>query len=165
MFFELSHVKFLKKTTVFTRRATEKMTTIFTQNDNFDHFEWIRCHFVHFLRLHQHLYAWDNSQKNQQRNRGPKAAKMGAKSHPLSTIHICLYVHKDKILWGLIWYIPIFEDVSQNKKNFLRLSHLYRELAFRPGPTKTPSHWSWNKSLCLWHLWCLFYINSLFEDS
>ena len=25
-------------------------------------------------------------------------------------------IHKDKILWGLIWYIPIFEDVSQNKK-------------------------------------------------
>ena len=54
--------------------------------------------------------------KNQQKNRGPKAAKIDAKSHALSTIHICLYVHKDKILWGLIWYIPIFEDVSQNKK-------------------------------------------------
>ena len=33
-----------KKIIVVTSWATDKMTTIFTQNDNFDHFEWNRCH-------------------------------------------------------------------------------------------------------------------------
>ena len=30
---------------------TDKMTTIFTQKYNFEHFEWNRCHFVHLLSL------------------------------------------------------------------------------------------------------------------
>ena len=38
-----------KKITAVTSWATDKMTTIFTQNDN--HFEWNRCHFVHLLSL------------------------------------------------------------------------------------------------------------------
>ena len=29
----------------------DKMTTIFTQIDNFDNFAWIRCHFVHLVSL------------------------------------------------------------------------------------------------------------------
>ena len=33
------------------------MTTIFTQNDNFDNFEWNKSHFVHFLSLQQHLFS------------------------------------------------------------------------------------------------------------
>ena len=33
------------------------MPTIFTQNDNFDHFEWNRCHFLRLLSLQQHLFS------------------------------------------------------------------------------------------------------------
>ena len=56
MFFELSHVKFLKKTTVFTRRATEKVTTMYF------HSKWklltiLRENVCHFLNLHR----FDNS--------------------------------------------------------------------------------------------------------
>ena len=40
-----------KKITVVTSWATDQMTTIFTQNDNLDHFELNRCHFVHLLSL------------------------------------------------------------------------------------------------------------------
>ena len=53
-----------KKITVFTSWATDKMTTIFTQNYNFDHFEWNRCHFVHLLSLLTTFLlfsAWDRS--------------------------------------------------------------------------------------------------------
>ena len=55
-FLELSHLRrdlsqAEKKITVFIRWATDKMTTISTQNDNFDHFEWNKCHFVHLLSL------------------------------------------------------------------------------------------------------------------
>ena len=55
-FWELSHLtrdlsQAEKKITVVTRQATDKMTIIFTQNNNFDHFEWNRCHFVHLLSL------------------------------------------------------------------------------------------------------------------
>ena len=46
-----------KKITVVTSWATDKMTIIFTQNDNFDHFEWNICHFVHLLSLYQHLFS------------------------------------------------------------------------------------------------------------
>ena len=40
-----------KKMTAVTSWATDKMTTIFTQNDNFDHFEWSSWHFVYLLSL------------------------------------------------------------------------------------------------------------------
>ena len=46
-----------KKIAVVTSWATDKMSTIFTQNDNFDHFEWNRCHFEHLLRLYKHLFS------------------------------------------------------------------------------------------------------------
>ena len=36
-----------KKINVVTSWASDKMTTIFNQNDNFNHFVWNRCHFVH----------------------------------------------------------------------------------------------------------------------
>ena len=53
---ELSHLTLdlslaEKKINVVTSSATDKMTTIFTQNDNFNHFEGNRCHFVHLLSL------------------------------------------------------------------------------------------------------------------
>ena len=53
-FWELSHFErdlsqAERRTTIVTSWATDKMTTIFPQNDNFDHFEWNRCHFVHLL--------------------------------------------------------------------------------------------------------------------
>ena len=40
-----------KKITVVASWATNKMTAIFTQNDNFDHFEWNRYRFVRLLSL------------------------------------------------------------------------------------------------------------------
>ena len=61
-FWELSHLtcdlsQAEKKITVVTSWATDKITCIFTQNDNFDHFEWNRCHLVHLLSLQQHLFS------------------------------------------------------------------------------------------------------------
>ena len=55
-FWELSHFKrdlsrAEKKITVVTSWATDKMTTMFSQNDNFHHFEWNRRYFVHLLSL------------------------------------------------------------------------------------------------------------------
>ena len=55
-FLELSHLthglsQAEKKVTVVTSWATDKMTTIFTQNDNFAHFEWNICNFVNLLSL------------------------------------------------------------------------------------------------------------------
>ena len=41
------------KINVVTSWATDKITTVFTQNDNFDHFEWNKCHFVHLISLWQ----------------------------------------------------------------------------------------------------------------
>ena len=69
------------KITVVTSWAIDKMTIIFTQNHNFDHFEWNRCHFVHLLSLYQHLFSSQleishmlngTTPENQHRNRGPK---------------------------------------------------------------------------------------------
>ena len=53
---ELSHLTLdlsqaEKEITVVTSWATDKMTTIFIQNYNLDHFEWNRCHFMHLLSL------------------------------------------------------------------------------------------------------------------
>ena len=55
-FRELSHLtrdlsRAEKKIIDVTSWSTDKMTTIFTQNDNFNHFEWNRCHFVCLLSL------------------------------------------------------------------------------------------------------------------
>ena len=60
-FRELSHLtrdlcQAEKKITVVISWATDKITTIFTQNDNFDHFERNRCDFVPLLSLYQHLF-------------------------------------------------------------------------------------------------------------
>ena len=41
---------------LFTRWATTKIT-ISTQNDNFNHFEWNRCHFVPLLSFSEHLFS------------------------------------------------------------------------------------------------------------
>ena len=70
-----------KKITVVTNWATDNMTCIFTQNDNFDNFKWNSCHFVHLLSLLQHLFSSQleishvvngPTAKNQHRCRGPK---------------------------------------------------------------------------------------------
>ena len=68
-----------KKITVVTSWATDKMTTIFSQNDNFNNFEW-NSHFLHFLSLQKHSFSsqleivksrvkWDNSQNPTQKMR------------------------------------------------------------------------------------------------
>jgi hypothetical protein len=44
-------ISILEKKNVVTSWATDKMTTIFYQNDNFDNFEWNNCLFVHLLSL------------------------------------------------------------------------------------------------------------------
>ena len=33
------------------------MTIMFSQNDNFDHFEWKRCYFLHLLSLQQNVFS------------------------------------------------------------------------------------------------------------
>ena len=73
-FRELSHLSQAeKKITVVTRWATDKMTTIFTQNDNFDHFEWYRCQlvitFIFFSVWDKSRVKWDNSQNSTQKMR------------------------------------------------------------------------------------------------
>ena len=55
-FRELSHLtrdlsQAEMKITVVKSWTTDKMTTVFSQKDNFNHFEWNRCHFVHLLSL------------------------------------------------------------------------------------------------------------------
>lgn len=70
-----------KKITVVTSWATDKMKTIFTQNDNLNHFGWNRCHFLHLLSLQQHLFSYQleishvligTTSEIQQRKGGPK---------------------------------------------------------------------------------------------
>ena len=55
-FWELSHLtrdlsQAEKKINGVTSWETDKTKSIFTQNDNFGHFEWNRFHFVHLLSL------------------------------------------------------------------------------------------------------------------
>ena len=66
-FWELSHLtrdlsQTEKKITVVTSWATDKMTTIFSQNDNFNHFEWNRfCAFARLVITYISFSAWDKS--------------------------------------------------------------------------------------------------------
>ena len=51
-FWELSHLTLdLSEAEKKITEQMTKMATIFTQNDNFDHFECNGCHFVHLLSL------------------------------------------------------------------------------------------------------------------
>ena len=103
-FRELSHLtrdfsQAEKKITVVTSWATDKMTTIFTQNDNFDHFEWNRCHFVcafaQLVTTFIFFSDWDKS-----RVKRPTAKKQ----------HLALKRSNEDVQnsegWAMTWQIP-----------------------------------------------------------
>ena len=64
---DLSQAK--KKITVVAGQASDNMTTIFTQNDNFDHLEWFWCHLVYLVNLDKSHVKWDDSQNITQKIR------------------------------------------------------------------------------------------------
>ena len=113
-FLKLSHLTHdlsqAKKKITVTSWATDKMKTIFTQNENFDHFEWNICmSFCAFAQLvipFIFFSAWDLSSVNeatpkiQYKKWGPYPTHwMGNNS---KATHICCTNFPKSVVWSII---------------------------------------------------------------